>query len=127
MKLFTIKNLIAMFKDILKGRSKFDLDYSLVRITYDNGIDKNPKLLKISQVITSDIYTNVELILVDVPENELSNHSMILKKQEANKLNNLNNFVKKNTEEYKFEKGKIVEARDGNKELSQEEIERIGK
>lgn len=127
MKLFTVKNIISMFKEIIKGRNKFDTDYSLVRISYDDGVSKDVKLLKISRIITSDIYTNVEIELVNVPADELSNHNLILKDQKCNNLNKLNKYVENNTEEYKFKGGKIIEARDGERNLSQEEIERIGK
>lgn len=125
MKLFTVKNLIRMFNAMIKDVPKFDKDYSLVRIVYDDGVSKDFKLLKIAKILKSDIYTNIEIQLVDVPAEEVKDHDHILRDQSMKKMQRMNDFVNKNTKEYEFKDGKIINARDGDNKLSKEEIKEL--
>ena len=123
MKLFTVKNMIKMFGEMIKGLPKFDKDYSLVRFVYDNG--EVARVLKMNRIIKSDVYTNIEIELVDVPANELADHDYILRDQSVKKMEAMNEFVNKNTKEYEFANGKMIKGRDGVKKLTKKEMKEL--
>lgn len=106
--IFNAESLKKVLTDILKDRSKFDKDYSIINFDYLDK-DGNIKSLRLKELKTSDTYANVQFLFEDITENDVNDY--ILKEQFNRNLQKLNKFVKENTEEIKIKDGKIIEHR----------------
>lgn len=106
--IFNAECLEKTLHEILKGRTRFDRDYSILNFGYEN--EKGEVIsLRVKSIITSDTYANVELLFENIKENDVKD--LILREQYNKNLEKLNKFVRDNTEEIKFKDGKIIEHR----------------
>lgn len=106
--LFNAECLKKTLTEILKGRDKFDRDFSILNFGYmDEKGDIKP--LRVKSITTSDTFANIEFIFEDAKETDV--RDLIYRKQFNKKMEELNKFVKDNTEEIKIKDGKIIEHR----------------
>jgi hypothetical protein len=95
-------------KEILKDRTKFDRDYSIINFGYLDK-DGNIKKLRLKELKTSDTYANVEFLFEDITEKDVD--TLVLREQFNRNLEKIDKVFKANTEEIKIKDGKIIEHR----------------